>query len=101
MTVSTPLALWSAKSLVLLVWDHPEASPLDLGLDVRVLGVMAVLVCAVAVCVSLLPASRVWSSNLILVLAAELWRFVVFVAVVVSPARPSPLRALRDLRGQN
>ncbi len=31
--LSTPLALWSAKSLVLLVWDQPEASPLDLGLD--------------------------------------------------------------------
>ncbi len=64
--LSTPLALWSAKSLVLLVWDHPEALPLDLGLDVRVLGVMAVLVCAVALCVSLLPASSVWSSNLAL-----------------------------------
>lgn len=65
--LSTPLALWSAKSLVQLVWDHPEASPLDLSLDVRVLGVMVVLVCAVALCVSLLPASRVWSANLTLI----------------------------------
>jgi predicted permease len=65
--LSTPLALWSARGLVLLVWDHPEAVPLDLGLDVRVLGVMAVLVCAVALSVSVLPASRVWSSNLALV----------------------------------
>ena len=65
--LSTPLALWSAKSLVQLVWDHPEASPLDLSLDFRVLGVMVALVCAVALCVSLLPASRVWSSNLTLI----------------------------------
>ena len=65
--LSTPLALWSAKSLVLLVWDHPEELPLDLGLDVRVLGVMFVLLCAVALCVSLLPAYRVWSSNLTLI----------------------------------
>ena len=62
--LSTPLALWSAKSLVQLVWDHPAAAPLDLSLDVRVLGVMVVVVCAVALCVSLLPASRVWSSSL-------------------------------------
>ncbi len=62
--LSTPLAVWSAKSLVLLVWDHPESLPLDLALDVRVLGVMVAVVCAVALCVSVLPASRVWSSNL-------------------------------------
>ena len=65
--LSTPLALWSAKSLVQLVWDHPEAAPLDLGLDFQVLGVMAAVVCAVALGVSLLPASRVWSLNLTLI----------------------------------
>ena len=64
--LSTPLALWSAKSLVQLVWDQPGASPLDLGLDFQVLGVMAAVVGAVALGVSLLPASRVWSSNLTL-----------------------------------
>jgi predicted permease len=69
--LSTPLALWSAKSLVLLVWDHPEAFPLDLSLDFRVLSLMAVLVCGVALCVSLLPASRVWSSNFTLIRASR------------------------------
>ena len=65
--LSAPLALWSAKSLTLLVWNQPDvASPLDLSLDYRVLGVMAGLVGVVAVCVSLLPASRVWSANLML-----------------------------------
>ena len=63
--VSAPLALWSAKSLVLLLWNQPDvSSPLDLSPDYRVLGVMVGLAGLVAVCVSLLPASRIWSANL-------------------------------------
>jgi predicted permease len=65
-TLSAPLALWSAKSLALLVWNQPDVSPLDLSPDDRVLGVMVALVGVVALCVSLLPASRVWSANLTL-----------------------------------
>ncbi len=62
-----PLAVWSAKSLTLLLWNNPDASsPLDLSPDYRVLGVMVGLVGLVAVCVSLLPASRVWSAKLTL-----------------------------------
>jgi len=60
-----PLALWSAKSLTLLLWNNPDASsPLDLSPDYRVLGVMVGLAGLVAVCVSLLPASRIWSAKL-------------------------------------
>jgi predicted permease len=65
--VSAPLALWSAKSLVLLLWNQPNgSSPLDLTPDYRVLGVMVGLAGLVAVCVSLLPASRIWSAKLML-----------------------------------
>jgi putative ABC transport system permease protein len=63
--LSAPLALWSAKSLTLLLWNNPDASsPLDLSLDYRVLGVMVGLAGLVAACVSLLPASRIWSAKL-------------------------------------
>jgi predicted permease len=62
--LSAPLALWSARSVTLMVWDQPDVSPLNLSPDYRVLGVMVVLVGVVALCVSLLPASRIWSSNL-------------------------------------
>ncbi len=64
--LSAPLALWSAKSLTLLVWNQPDVSPLDVRPDYRVLGVMVALVAIVALFVSLLPASRVWSANLTL-----------------------------------
>lgn len=65
--LSAPLALWSAKSLTLLLWNHEElSSPLDLTPDYRLLGVMVGLAGLVAVCVSLLPASRIWSANLML-----------------------------------
>lgn len=64
--LSAPLALWSAKSLALLVWNRPDVSPLDLSPDYRVLGVMVVLVGLVALCVSVLPASRVWSAKFVL-----------------------------------
>ena len=65
--LSAPLAVWSAKSLTLLLWNNPDASsPLDLSPDYRVLGVMVGLAGLVAVCVSLLPASRVWSAKLML-----------------------------------
>jgi predicted permease len=64
--LSAPLALWSARSVTLMVWDQPDVSPLDLSPDYRVLVVMVVLVVVVALCVSLLPAIRVWSSNLTL-----------------------------------
>jgi predicted permease len=65
--LSVPLALWSAKSLTLLLWNHEElSSPLDLSPDYRVLGVMVGLAGLVAVCVSLLPASRIWSAKLML-----------------------------------
>jgi len=65
--LSAPLALWSAKSLTLLLWNQPDvSSPLDLSLDYRVLGVMVGLAGLVTVCVSLLPALRVWSANLTL-----------------------------------
>jgi predicted permease len=62
--LSAPVALWSAKSLVLLLWDQPDAFPLDLSLNYRVLGVMILLAGVVAVGVSLLPASRVWSAKI-------------------------------------
>jgi predicted permease len=65
--LSAPLALWSAKSLTLLLWNQPDvSSPLDLSPDYRVLGVMVGLAGLVAVCVSLLPASRIWSAKLML-----------------------------------
>ncbi|MGE5835316.1 MAG: ABC transporter permease [Acidobacteriota bacterium] len=63
--LSAPLALWSAKGLTLLLWNNPDASsPLDLSPDYVVLGVMVGLAGLVAVCVSLLPASRIWSAKL-------------------------------------
>jgi predicted permease len=62
--LSAPLALWSAKSLTLLVWNQADVSPLNLNPDYRVLGLMALLVGIVALCVSLLPASRAWPSTL-------------------------------------
>jgi len=65
--LSAPLAIWSAKSLTLLLWNNPDATaPLDLGPDYRVLGMMIGLAGLVAVCVSLLPASRIWSAKLLL-----------------------------------
>jgi len=65
--LSAPIALWSAKSLTLLLWNQPDGpSPLDLSLDYRILGVMVGLACVVALCVSLLPAIRVWSAKLTL-----------------------------------
>ena len=63
--LSAPLAVWSAKSLTLLLWNNPDATaPLDLNPDYRVIGVMVGLASLVAVCVSLLPASRVWFAKL-------------------------------------
>jgi predicted permease len=62
--LSAPLALWSAKGLTLLVWNQPDTLPLDLGPDYRIVGLMVGLAGVVAVCVSLLPASRVWSAKL-------------------------------------
>ncbi len=39
--LSAPLAVWSAKSLTLLLWNNPDATaPLDLSPDCRVLGMM-------------------------------------------------------------
>jgi predicted permease len=65
--LSAPLAVWSAKSLTLLLWNNPDATaPLDLSPDYRVLGMMVGLAGLVAVCVSLLPASRIWSAKLLL-----------------------------------
>ncbi len=65
--LSAPLALWSARSLTALLWNQPNvSSPLDLSLDYRVLGVMVGLAGLVAVCVSLLPAARIWSAKLVL-----------------------------------
>jgi predicted permease len=65
--LSAPFALWSAKSLTVLLWNQPSvSSPLDLSPDYRVLGVMVALAGLVAVCVSLLPASRIWSAKLTL-----------------------------------
>jgi len=66
--LSAPLALWSAKSLTLLLWNQPEtSSPLDVSPDYRVAGVLVGLVSLVALAVSLLPAARVWSSKLRLI----------------------------------
>ena len=63
--LSAPLAVWSAKSLTLLLWNNPDATaPLDLSPDYRVIGLMVGLAGLVAVCVSLLPASRVWFAKL-------------------------------------
>jgi predicted permease len=63
--LSAPLAVWSAKSLTLLLWNNPDATaPLDLSPDYRVIGLMAGLAGLVAVCVSLLPASRIWFAKL-------------------------------------
>jgi predicted permease len=65
--LSAPLALWSAKSLTVILWNQPDVSqPLDLSLDYRVLGAMVALAGLVSVCVSLLPASRIWSAKLVL-----------------------------------
>lgn len=65
--LSAPIALWSAKSLTLLLWNQSDGpSPLDLSLDYRILVVMVGLACVVAVSVSLLPAIRVWSAKLTL-----------------------------------
>jgi hypothetical protein len=62
--LSAPVALWSAKSLTLLLWNQSDGpSPLDLSLDYRIFGVMVGLAVVVALCVSLLPASRVWSAR--------------------------------------
>jgi predicted permease len=64
---SAPLALWSAKSLTVFLWNQPTvSSPLDLSPDYRVLGVMVGLAGVVAVCVSLLPALRICSAKLTL-----------------------------------
>lgn len=66
--LSAPLALWSAKGLTVLLWNQPNvSSPLDLSPDYRVVGVMIGLAGLVAVCVSLLPAVRIWSGKLTLV----------------------------------
>lgn len=66
-TLSVPLALWSAKGLTVLLWNQPDVtSPLDLSPDYRVLGVMMLLACFVALSVSLLPAFRIWSARLML-----------------------------------
>jgi predicted permease len=65
--LSAPVAVWSAKSLTVLLWNQPNtSSPLDLSPDYRVLGVMVGLAGFIAVCVSLLPASRIWSAKLTL-----------------------------------
>jgi predicted permease len=66
-TLSAPVALWSARSLAVLLWNQPDVPPLDLSPDSRVLGVMVVLVGIVALCVSLLPASRIWSGKITLI----------------------------------
>lgn len=65
--LSSPLALWSAKSLVLLLWNQPDVPPLDLSPDYRVFGVMVLLASVVALCVSLLPAYRISSGSLTLI----------------------------------
>ena len=63
--LSAPLAVWSAKALTLLLWNNPDASsPLDLSPDYRVLAIMVALAGIVALCVSLLPACRIWSAKL-------------------------------------
>jgi predicted permease len=64
--LSVPIALGAARSLTRLLWNQTDGLPLDLSVDVRVLGVMAALVGFVACCVSLLPASRLWSGTLTL-----------------------------------
>lgn len=62
--LSAPFAVWSAKSLTLLLWNNPDATaPLDLSPDYRVIGLMVGLAGLVAVCVSLLPAARIWSAK--------------------------------------
>ncbi len=64
-TVSVPLAVSAAKGLTLLLWNQPDASaPLNVSPDYRVLGLMVLLGCFVALCVSLLPACRIWSLKL-------------------------------------
>jgi predicted permease len=63
--LAAPVAIWCAKGLTLLLWNQPDASsPLDVSPDYRVLGVMVLLVGAVAFAVTLLPAARVWSAKL-------------------------------------
>jgi predicted permease len=69
--LSVPFALWSAKALALLVWNQPDVPPLNLSPDTRVLGVMAAVVGAVTLCLSLLPASRVRSAPLTLRLGSR------------------------------
>lgn len=65
--LSAPLAVWSAKALTLLLWNNPDAtSPLDLSPDYRVFAIMVTLAVIVALCVSLLPACRIWSAKLTL-----------------------------------
>jgi predicted permease len=64
--LSVPIALGSARSLTLLLWDQTNGSPLDLSVDHRVVGVMVALIGFVASCVSLLPAYRIWSGTLTL-----------------------------------
>jgi predicted permease len=64
--LSVPFAEWSAKALVLLVWNQADYPPLNLSPDTRVLGVMVAVVGTVALCLSLLPASRVRSAQLTL-----------------------------------
>src|SRR6185437_5821909 len=65
--LSAPLALWSAKGLLLLLWNQPDvSSPLDLTPDYRVLGVVVLLAGLVALSVSLLPAARIWFAKLTL-----------------------------------
>lgn len=61
--LSAPFALWSAKSLTLLLWDQPAVLPLELSPDLRVFGVMILLAAIVALSVSLLPAIRIWCSR--------------------------------------
>jgi predicted permease len=64
--LSVPMALASARSLTLLLWDQTDGTPLDLSVDYRVAGIMVALIGLVALCVSLLPAHRVWSGTLTL-----------------------------------
>jgi macrolide transport system ATP-binding/permease protein len=64
--LSAPVALWSARSLTLLLWNQPDEPPLDLSFDYRVFGVMALLVVVAALSVSFLPAYRVWARKLTL-----------------------------------
>jgi predicted permease len=65
--LSIPPAVWSAKGLTLLLWNQPDvSSPLDVNPDYRILGVMVLLAGLVALSVSLLPASRIWSVKLTL-----------------------------------